>query len=251
MAKEYAGEHAEVSGGDPRLKYLFYPQVRGLLNPQLQHVLDEQTPGSGAGVPMDAVRRDDALVLLFDMPGVDASAIKLSVNDRILTVSAIPATPLDEEGAEVLVAERFHGLRTRRVFIGSDLDTDEISATYAIGLLRVVIPVRETSLGHWVEVDTGSEAEPSDPPIHMGTTDIPEEESELRHDRQNAASLDSVAQDLLSGTFPKAADADVHRAATILAGSVMRDVAAGTVDIEEAQSTARELADLLGHRPTN
>ncbi len=251
MAQEYAGEHAEVSGRDPRLKYLLFPQLRGLLNPQLQHLLDEQTPGSGVGVPMDAVRRSDALVLLFDMPGVDASAIELSVDDRILTVSATHATALDEEDAEVLVAERFHGLRTRQVFIGSDLDAEEISATYAVGLLRVVIPVRETNVSHRVEVDTGPEAEPSHPPIHMGTTDILEEEIELRHDRQNATSLDSVAQDLLSGAFPKAADADIHRAATILAKSVMRDVVAGTVDIEDAQSTARGLADLLGHRPTS
>jgi HSP20 family protein len=236
-----------------RAQSVLYPHVQGLLDPRVD-LLAPSAPG--AVIPMDAWRQGDALVLTFELPGADASAIELSVDEQVLTVSAKYATPPDQAGVEMLVEERFHGLHTRQVFLGYEADLDRIAATYTAGLLRVVIRVREASPDRQlIEVTTEPGAElsdmPSHPTIHLDGTDVPEDEAELSYGRQNAPALDSVARDLLSGTFPKAANTDIQRAATVLTKSVMHDLEVATVDFEEAQSTAHKLADILGHRTTN
>src|SRR4051812_162506 len=55
--------------------------------------------------PMDAYRRGDAIVLKFDLPGVEPNSIDLTVDQNVLTVRAERAGE-SEDGVEVLAAER-------------------------------------------------------------------------------------------------------------------------------------------------
>jgi HSP20 family protein len=110
-------------------------------------------PPVARAVPMDAVRRGDRLVVTFDLPGVDADTIDLSVERNQLTLTAERAIARDE-GDEVLVAERPHGSYTRRVFLGENLDTDRIEAEYHDGVLYVSIPVAEAAKPRRISVGT-------------------------------------------------------------------------------------------------
>jgi HSP20 family protein len=101
--------------------------------------------------PMDAYRRGDDVVLLFDLPGIDPQSIDLTVDQNVLTVSADrKAEP--EEGVEVLAAERPQGTFIRRVFLGDALDTDRIAAEYHNGVLQLQIPVSEKAKPRKIEV---------------------------------------------------------------------------------------------------
>src|SRR6202000_146761 len=76
---------------------------------------------SGAGMPMDAVRRDGEVALRFDLPGVDPASIDVTVDRGVLTVTATR----DEEYAENdkrVIRERITGTFTRRVRLSDDLD---------------------------------------------------------------------------------------------------------------------------------
>jgi HSP20 family protein len=105
----------------------------------------------GAGMPMDAVRRKDDVVLRFDLPGIDPGTIEVTVDRGVLTVSA----RREEEHAEddrFVVRERTMGTFTRRVYLSEHLDADKVDATYDDGVLAVRIPVLEQAKPRKVEI---------------------------------------------------------------------------------------------------
>src|SRR5438067_13794901 len=100
------------------------------------------TPVRPAAMPIDAYRHDDQFVVQFDLPGVDASSIDLTVEKNVLTVHAERRRP-EAEGVELLVGERPQGMFSRQLFLGEALDTERIDANYADGVLTLKLPVAE------------------------------------------------------------------------------------------------------------
>jgi HSP20 family protein len=108
-------------------------------------------------LPMDAYRHGEEFVVKLDLPGIDPSSVEVSVEQNVLTVKAernwIPA-----EGDEVLVAERPQGSFSRQLFLGENLDTEHVSASYDAGVLTITIPVHEAAKPRRIEITTGSSA---------------------------------------------------------------------------------------------
>lgn len=102
-------------------------------------------------VPMDAYRHQDDLVVHFDLPGVDADTIDLTVEKNVLTVTA-ERNLSRPEGAEILVAERPQGRFSRQLFLGESLDPDRITAGYDRGVLTLHIPIAEKAKPRKVEI---------------------------------------------------------------------------------------------------
>jgi HSP20 family protein len=111
-----------------------------------------------AWMPMDAVRRGDAVELRFDLPGVAPESIEASIERNVLTVRAERSWFLGE-GEEALAKERAHGAFVRQVFLGDALDTERLDASYDQGVLTVRIPVAEQAKPRKVEIQVG-EAQP-------------------------------------------------------------------------------------------
>jgi HSP20 family protein len=105
-------------------------------------------------MPMDAVRRDDHVDVLFDLPGVRPDSIELTVERNVLTVKA-ERSWWPEEGAEVLARERTQGTFSRQVLLGEALDSEHVEAHYDQGVLRVTIPVLEKAKPRKVEIHSG------------------------------------------------------------------------------------------------
>jgi HSP20 family protein len=104
-----------------------------------------------AAMPMDAYRFGDTFVVHFDLPGVDADSIDLSVERNVLNVHASRRREF-EDGTELLASERPHGTFSRQLFLGDSLDTEHIDATYDDGVLTVRIPVAEKAKPRKIEV---------------------------------------------------------------------------------------------------
>jgi HSP20 family protein len=105
-------------------------------------------------MPMDAVRKDDQVEILFDLPGVRPDSIELTVERNVLTVKA-ERSWWPDEGAEVLARERTQGTFSRQVLLGEALDSDHVDAHYDQGVLRVTIPVLEKAKPRKVEIHSG------------------------------------------------------------------------------------------------
>jgi HSP20 family protein len=114
---------------------------------------------------MDAYREGHDLVARFDLPGIDPGSIDLTVERKVLTVTAERSWhPAD--GQEVLTTERPQGRFSRQLFLAETLDTDDIEATYDQGVLTLRIPVSEKAKARRVAVTSGGR-----PAIETGAVD--------------------------------------------------------------------------------
>ena len=118
--------------------------------------LTQQVLGTAArptAMPMDAWREGDTFIVEFDLPGVETSSIDLDVERNVLTVRA--DRPMREGIEELVAAERPRGVFSRQLFLGDNLDTEKIAATYDAGVLTLRIPVAERAKPRKIEVGTG------------------------------------------------------------------------------------------------
>ena len=109
------------------------------------------TAARPAAMLMDAYRSGDSFYVHFDLPGIKADSISLTVEQNVLTVRA-ERTPVQADGAQVIVAERPSGTFTRQVFLGETLDAAGIAADYTAGVLTMTIPVREAAKPRTIQV---------------------------------------------------------------------------------------------------
>jgi HSP20 family protein len=103
-------------------------------------------------MPMDAYRKEDTFLLQFDLPGIKADSIELTIDNNTLVVKAERKAPVLSEGTEALVAERPHGTFSRQVLLGDGLDTSRVDAQYNDGVLVLSIPVAEEAKPRRIEV---------------------------------------------------------------------------------------------------
>lgn len=118
---------------------------------QFNRLARQPFDSGGAMMPMDGLRRDDDVILRFDLPGIDPDSIEVTVDRGVLSVSA----RREEEVAEnerLFVRERPMGTFTRRVYLSEHLDSEQIDAGYANGVLTVRIPVLERAKPRKVEI---------------------------------------------------------------------------------------------------
>ena len=73
------------------------------------------------------------------------------MEQNVLTVRA-ERVPVQADGAQMIVAERPYGTFTRQVFLGETLDTENIAADYAAGVLTLTIPVHEAAKPRNIQV---------------------------------------------------------------------------------------------------
>jgi HSP20 family protein len=116
---------------------------------------DRWSGGRMPVMPMDAYRQDDHFVIHFDLPGVDARSIDLTVEKNVLTVSAERRWQ-PGDGAEVVATERPQGNFSRQLFLGDGLDAERIDAEYDTGVLTVTIPVAEQAKPRKIEIGAGN-----------------------------------------------------------------------------------------------
>jgi HSP20 family protein len=112
------------------------------------------TNGAAASaMRMDAVRREDDVLLRFDLPGIDPDSIELTVDRGVLTVGARRTEEL-AEGEKPYIRERLTGSFSRRLYLGETADADNIEADYADGVLTVRVPLAEKARPRKVEIRT-------------------------------------------------------------------------------------------------
>jgi HSP20 family protein len=103
-------------------------------------------------MPVDGVRRENDVLLRFDVPGIDPATIEITVDRGVLSVSA----KRQEEYADTdrfFVRERTMGTVTRRVYLSDTLNSDGVEATYTNGVLEVTVPVAERAKPRKIEVN--------------------------------------------------------------------------------------------------
>lgn len=105
------------------------------------------------GMPMDAVRRENDILLRFDLPGVAPETIDVTVDRGVLTVRGQRAAERTE-GENYVIRERVTGAFSRRLRLSDVVDADHIEASYNDGVLTVRVPLAEAAKPRKVAIAT-------------------------------------------------------------------------------------------------
>src|SRR6187402_167843 len=81
------------------------------------------TAARPSAMPIDAYRKDDEFVVLFDLPGCDPASIELTVERNLLAVHAERRRP-SEDDVELVLGERPYGTFSRQLFLAETLDVE-------------------------------------------------------------------------------------------------------------------------------
>jgi HSP20 family protein len=114
------------------------------------------TPARPAVMHVDAERDGDWFYVYFDLPGVDPDSIDLTVERNVLSVRA-QRHRRQREDVESVISERPMGTFSRQLFLGDTLDTDDLQATYADGVLTLRIPVSAKAKPRKISIASGED----------------------------------------------------------------------------------------------
>ncbi|MBN1481320.1 Hsp20/alpha crystallin family protein [candidate division KSB1 bacterium] len=114
---------------------------------------DEEIECRGTWIPnIDVKETSEALVLYAECPGLKKDDIKITVRDKVLSISG------DKPQAELKKDETFH--RVERVYgnfcrqftLPAQIDTGKISAEFINGVLKLRLPKQERAKAQDIEI---------------------------------------------------------------------------------------------------
>jgi HSP20 family protein len=96
----------------------------------------------------------EAVEIYAFAPGIDLAKLEVCLDRGLLTIAGERASELPDESDQVSVfaSERFGGPFKRVVSLPEDADSSGVQATYRDGILRIVVPKRESAKPRRIEV---------------------------------------------------------------------------------------------------
>jgi HSP20 family protein len=103
---------------------------------------------------IDVQRRDDALVLKADLPGVSKEDLKIDIDDNTLVISGQRQEEHEEGGKDegYQLYERSYGSFYREVPLPQDVNPDDIQAEMRDGVLKVTVPLPQSARRRRIEI---------------------------------------------------------------------------------------------------
>jgi HSP20 family protein len=97
---------------------------------------------------------EQAVEIYAFAPGLDPAKVEVSVDKGLLTVAGERPSALPESSDKVSVYanDRFAGSFRRVVSLPEDVDAARVEASYRNGVLKIVVPKRESSKPKRIEI---------------------------------------------------------------------------------------------------
>ena len=100
-------------------------------------MFNDLTPSNN--MKCDVYEKDGAYNIEVDVPGFKKEDISIEVKNGYLTITASKESSSDDEGKNYIYHERKYGKYERSFYLG-ELKTDDISASFEDGTLKIVVP---------------------------------------------------------------------------------------------------------------
>lgn len=89
----------------------------------------------------DIRENDNSYIIDVDLPGYSKENIKVDVTDGYLNISAkMNSNEDDSKKGKYVRRERYYGECSRSFYIGDDIKTDDVKASFKNGILSLNIP---------------------------------------------------------------------------------------------------------------
>jgi HSP20 family protein len=122
--------------------------------PGASHVAAPDQPATTWVPAIDLYETPDTLVLLADLPGVEPSAIDLSVDGRVLTLRGVKAAACPPARPEAdQISERRFGPFLRLVTLPTEVNVDAVEADFRNGVLQVTLRKAETARTRQIPIE--------------------------------------------------------------------------------------------------
>jgi HSP20 family protein len=116
---------------------------------------------AGAFPALNVGSSADAVEIYAFAPGIDPKSIDVSVEKGLLAISGERQARDGKAGEKseertAYASERFVGRFRRVVALSEDADPGRVEATYRNGVLKIVVPKRESSKPRQIQISSGS-----------------------------------------------------------------------------------------------
>ena len=121
----------------------------------LARFLNEALPEASAAwvPPVDIFEQADGIRIMAEIPGVNPSDVKISVEGNVLTIQGTKQQVAEEKTERVHRYERTYGAFERSFTLPPTVDASQIKATYENGVLTVTLPKVEKAKARQIQVE--------------------------------------------------------------------------------------------------
>ncbi|MBY0578734.1 MAG: Hsp20/alpha crystallin family protein [Burkholderiales bacterium] len=102
---------------------------------------------------LDVIEKDEEIVVLAEVPGVDRKDLDISMTDSTLTIKGKTNHRQETEGAAYSCCEISHGAFSRTVNLPSEVNVDKAKAQFKDGMLEIDLPKMEKSRRRTLKLD--------------------------------------------------------------------------------------------------
>src|SRR5215471_3961061 len=107
--------------------------------------------------PVDVYEDEHNVTLKIEVPGIDEKDIDVRVENNILTVHGERKIEKEEKQENYRRVERQYGSFTRTFTLPQTVDTENVSAHYDKGVLKITLPKKAQAKPKQIKVNVGSE----------------------------------------------------------------------------------------------
>lgn len=113
-------------------------------------------------MPLDVYATDEQVVILAAVPGMQPDDLDLTIHQNTVTLSGTVRNAMDADEAKQAtwyIHELGSGSYRRSVTVPFPVDADRAKATFAHGMLRVVLPKAETAKPRKISISGANQPE--------------------------------------------------------------------------------------------
>lgn len=111
-------------------------------------------PSLGESMPrIDVIEKDEEIVVLAEVPGVDRKDLDVSMTDSTVTIKGKTNHKAETENASYYCSEIMHGTFSRTISLPSEINVDKAKARFKDGLLEIDMPKTEKARRRTLQLD--------------------------------------------------------------------------------------------------
>jgi len=118
---------------------------------------DEALTTSSFAPAVDVYEDEHKVTLKIEVPGIDEKDIDVRVENNTLTVHGERKIEKEEKEENYRRVERQYGSFTRNFTLPQTVDTENVSATYDKGVLKITLPKKAEAKPKQIKVNVSSE----------------------------------------------------------------------------------------------
>jgi HSP20 family protein len=104
---------------------------------------------------LDVVESEDEYVVKASLPGINPDDLEITFTNNTLTIKGEVREDQDFEQAQYHVRERRSGMFARSISLPSGIESDQISANYENGILKLHLPKAEEVKPRRIQIQAG------------------------------------------------------------------------------------------------